>query len=575
MIHADFVTQATRENIVVTSERNIGLSQGIVDAFIKAVLLFLDHDTLQYNWMRYLPHDDDCPWEPFWQDVINRIKLRLLRTPVLLPEKKDRPHQPIRISRQLPNSMLDKNWQPLIADISPELHLSQRYQRSDLLLLKDYGLDEMSYFEWVRRVEHDLSLPNSAIKAFLTGDSQRDEDWGTRVAEMLLAADKFLSKIRFWDMVVKHLPMIPLRDERWVSVRSDRPVYYPQANMANPNLNLTIPLLLDLNVVKASVVAKPAWKRLFDHLGLQAAPAEFLRTLILQQHKESLPACKVGDVVEQMVFLYQTHHLATPQDKYDMFKAVCSKRNLRTCSTVDFYIADDNPYGVKLLEGSEPEVAKCHVLHQLYFANVPGLPTEKSEPWEAWLFRHFGVRRHLPITTHGAGEGTSLSEICIYVEREHPEKFVGYLHDAWSHSTFRSSYEDYIYDQLGCLNALCRGGTRVRLKSTYVPLGSLTKLGRPFLKDEFFPWLELEEDFSQYDSFPQSWEPLGKALGLGYRCSPVTFLLDVLCHIAEGSVSAADVKEPERICSLYVRLQSEVRAASSLEEQEKQQQQIR
>ena len=48
LIHADFDTQANRQDIVTSSPRNEGLAVGIADAFVKAVLQLCDHPTLRF-----------------------------------------------------------------------------------------------------------------------------------------------------------------------------------------------------------------------------------------------------------------------------------------------------------------------------------------------------------------------------------------------------------------------------------------------------------------------------------------------------------------------------------------------
>jgi hypothetical protein len=74
LIHADFVTQANREDIVTDSPRNRGLANGIAEAFIKAVLQFCTGGTAQYTWMRYLPRKRSYHWDPFWGALVERIE---------------------------------------------------------------------------------------------------------------------------------------------------------------------------------------------------------------------------------------------------------------------------------------------------------------------------------------------------------------------------------------------------------------------------------------------------------------------------------------------------------------------
>ncbi|KAJ4190314.1 hypothetical protein NW755_005456 [Fusarium falciforme] len=69
LIQSDFMTNASREHIVTTAARNIGLRDGICEAFIKAVLEFCNHETLQYTWMQFLPDKENKVYSEFWSTL--------------------------------------------------------------------------------------------------------------------------------------------------------------------------------------------------------------------------------------------------------------------------------------------------------------------------------------------------------------------------------------------------------------------------------------------------------------------------------------------------------------------------
>ncbi|KAH8756733.1 hypothetical protein F5883DRAFT_569163 [Diaporthe sp. PMI_573] len=56
LIQSDFVTGATRQDIVATSPRNQGIVKHISDVFIQSVLQFCEHPHLRYTWMMSLPN---------------------------------------------------------------------------------------------------------------------------------------------------------------------------------------------------------------------------------------------------------------------------------------------------------------------------------------------------------------------------------------------------------------------------------------------------------------------------------------------------------------------------------------
>ncbi len=561
LIHADFVTQANREDIVTTSERNLGLAKGIADAFIQAVLWFRSHDTLQYTWMRYLPHDDDYPWGSYWAGVIRGVRDRLAQTPVLRPAKHHHPHRLIRDARRLPNSMLDAAGRPLIADRDPERYLSQEYEMQDLLLLTDYGLADMSISEWLDRVQHDLASPTSAIK------SSTNQDWDTRVADLLTAAcnASLSSNVR---TTVRQLELIPLRDNKqWISASTGRPVYYPHVGSAGPGQGLDMPLVLDMHVVEARAASAPAWRRLYDSLGVQAASVAVVRKAIFDEHGTRFKMTK-ADYMTHLQFIYLTHHLAQSPYGYNRLY-IMNRQSLMYAYTVDVYTADGGPYGVELLlptDGGAPGLEPVFIVDDLLLKDEPSKPALQTLSWRDWLHDVLHVRRHLRLVDP---DGTRLSTTCHYVAKHRPDKFLGFLQATWGRDQLTPTTQKHIVDELGRLEVLCRGGQRVPLRQAYVPLDNLKTLASGFLADELFPWLELEVDCSGWEAFPAAWVPLGEAFGLGYRCSRVAFLMDVLWTVAQDNSDAERVQSPQRIYALYARLQAEIRVSPPSEERAK------
>ncbi|CAK7234961.1 hypothetical protein SEUCBS140593_009123 [Sporothrix eucalyptigena] len=391
LIHADFVTQANREDIVVTSDRNHGLARGIAEAFITAVSQFSTHTTLQYQWMRYLPRDSDYPWDRFWKGVIQDIRSRLGRMAILQSQDTSQPLMLISDSRRLLPSMLDSDGKPLVPDIEPNRHLSQGYQDKDLILLEDYGLKSMSNWEWVERVKHDLASDASVMK--LTDD----EDWHTRVADLLYAS--FDSESEAVREAVQQLQLFPLRDGSWVSV-SPGPVYYPQPE----GTSLVIPLRVNLAVVDATAIANVSRERLFNKLGARAAPVKIVREAIFKEHQ------KTG----KLDF--------TPYDYDRLLIGPHKGYMMKSCNAdIDMYIADGTPYGVEILLPSDngaPGFEPIFIMKDAYFKDILSLPTPTSPTFKDWLHIFHGAEVQV------AGPGDGLVEQIRHCESTFPDLYV-------------------------------------------------------------------------------------------------------------------------------------------------------
>ena len=138
MINSDFVTEASRQGLVTTSQRNLDLLRGICDAFIAAALQLCRHDKLRYTWMRFLPKTKEHQYDHFWGRLVDMLQTNLRLHPLMLPWSEST-FRPIPELYTVPDKMLDKKGNPLFRDTRVESYLSKNYQRKDLSILDDYG----------------------------------------------------------------------------------------------------------------------------------------------------------------------------------------------------------------------------------------------------------------------------------------------------------------------------------------------------------------------------------------------------------------------------------------------------
>ncbi|CAK7211844.1 hypothetical protein SBRCBS47491_001261 [Sporothrix bragantina] len=433
LIHADFVTQANREDIALTSQRNRDLAVGIKNAFLQAISWLSLHKTLAYQWMRYLPRVDAFPWEPFWADLISSICSEIQgEIGMILTKESNR--NVIANCRRLPPNMVDANGDPLVADIPPERYLSKEYKAADLDLLMDCGLRELSMHEWLDRLAADLAGNKSFMR------TRTSEDWHTRVANLLISAFRSLPS-KEWSRVTQ-LNLIPVYHQKWVSAKL-KPLFYPKVE----GMDLEIPNGLGFNVVNASAVANASRKLLFDILGVKAADPSLVRRAIFNTNQSKV-SLFIFDTVAHLRFLYMTHHVATQPYSYNDLYVIPRKGFMAKCFAVDMYIADGSPYGADILlpnSNGAPGFASVFILKDEYLRDPPAPPTPKSLPWKDWLHDQLGVHRYLRLAGWGA---MGPSPICKYVAVYRPDKFVGFLISAWGKVPLTLSVKDSIVEEL-------------------------------------------------------------------------------------------------------------------------------
>lgn len=546
---------------MTTSVRNQRLVDGIAEAFITAVQQLCEHDTLQYQWMRYLPKQEDYPWDGFWTSLIDKIGTRLRSTPVLKPANGGalRLIEHIKRHSKFKNN-LDRDGKPLFRDIEPGIYLSLRYQRQDLDILAQHGLNVMSMQQVIERVKHDIASPDSRLK------SVKDQDWQSRAARLLQLPWGENATNRQDD--VKQLRMLPLQNSRWVSASSGA-VYYHQAG----STSLDIPVDLGLDVVDPAVIANADRKKLFDLVGVQSASVPFIRDRILQKYQKGTPIFPLM-AAHHLRFLYLTQHLVQAPYRYEELRIFSQHGKLENSEKVDFYIQDDEPYGAsKILQptpsGSGPGAGApgfdVLFINGAYFEDIPSPPSRDSLSWKEWLYRFFHIRRHLRLIDVNEWQG---SHICSYVAAHRPEKFLGLLQAVWKSEKKGVPPEKMktILEKFACIKVLCEGDKTYDLQDTYFPTAELkTICGRFLLDGELFPWLQLETR-TIHDRFPGGWNALGEAFGLGFKGPDVDFFVHILRSIKRANTLAGSIAAPERVCELYKCIHGKVQESSDPDE---------
>ncbi|OCK73843.1 hypothetical protein K432DRAFT_364328 [Lepidopterella palustris CBS 459.81] len=546
---ADFVTQANRQDIVTTSERNLGLVDGIADAFIKAVLQFCEHSTLQYQWMRYLPQDGDYPWNGFWKKLVSQIENRLSRTPVLRP----RSQGPLRLIRELgqsSNLVLDKNQQPLFDDIQPEVYLSKFYEAEDLGKLRNYGLKYILMDKIIQRVAADLKRSTSRMKSPIT-----DDDWHSRASRLLLFP--FREGRRGLIHELKEMELLPT-SRGWKSATREiiLPLYFPEANGA------AIPTDLPVSLIDSTAAKNPDRRKLFTLLGVTTASVETIRRMIFQKYtsgemaKSLFPSSRYfGFLSSQshLKFLYLTHiELSVCRPDYGELGIYTQDESLVRPNEVDVYISNNHPYSAHELlrqtnAGTEPGSGApgfaVSFLREEYLQEIQSQPNYHNLTLLDWLYSCLGIRRHLRLISNG-----SLTDICKYVAEHRPEKFLGTLQYHWQLEKQAILGSDDIVETLRNIEVLCQGDEMHNLSKTYLPLPELKQCCARFVEEgESFPFLKLEASLSQANL--SEWMFLHSAFGVRSR-DDVDMYLTILVKISKNKWGDM-FKRVARVFDLY------------------------
>lgn len=147
-------------------------------------------------------------------------------------------------------------------------YLSEHYQASELSILRDLGMADISMTDFLERL--DVDLRRSA--PFMHSKTQSIQ-WHTKVAKLLLKASDDQAHLE----TIKMLSLAPLNNGSWV--RSKHPsLFLPTSG------GVAIPADLSLSLVDGNALLNPARTSLFLHLGVTECAPTRIFPLIGQQY---------------------------------------------------------------------------------------------------------------------------------------------------------------------------------------------------------------------------------------------------------------------------------------------------
>ncbi|KAH8901208.1 hypothetical protein GQ53DRAFT_707485 [Thozetella sp. PMI_491] len=552
LIQADFVTDASRQDIVKDSLRNQNLLDGIATAFVTAVLQFCEHDSLRYKWMRYLPDKKDKNWNSLWSTLVYKIVELLGKTCVLSAEGNPGLRR-IKDLVRLCSNTLDEDGKPLFDDGNPRQIVSTHYTVKDMDLLTDYGLTYVNWGHLIQWLRNDLERGSeSRIKSSNTSDS-----WHTRAAQLLCSP--FDSKFADEIAKLKQMDLLPLEDGTWVPASSG-PVYSGESE------GIDIPPGTDLRLLSRKVT-NSSRKTLFRHLGVAEAPITIVRQSILRSYApstvaESKPSLETSK--RHLEFLYLTHHLKGNNEPsyylaklllYDS-KGLLAQPWLRTNG---IYLVDDKPYGAvelfrKTNPGSNPGDGApgypANFVNEEYFRNSPQTPSTQRLTWRKWFYKELDIYDIVKFEDEWLWGGAE------YLQEYRPEKFIECLRIWFEKHEY---FEEKLVEVLRETKVLCRGNRMILLKNVYFPVQELeSRVARFVEPGAFFPWLWLDVE-ACYDAVPPEWKGLLAELKFGSPPTDLDFALDMLKYSLDTFPDTVTSTNRSRLFCLYEHIYNKYR----------------
>jgi hypothetical protein len=553
IIHADFVIDASRQDIAKDSLRNTALLDAIADTFARALMQFCERDNLRFQWMRYLPDRNRKNYGAPWLSLVNKLAFRLGQMHVFYCHKNSDRHL-IGDLVCLPSDFCE-DGEPLFEGGDPESIISQRYFTRDLNILKDYGLKLAGYGHFLSWLSADL---DRGVRSRMRSP-ETTASWHTQTARLL--HEPFLKNWPKFKAKLKTMALLPLTGGAWVSATNVcGPVFFARVD------GIDIPPNIGLDTIDEKVTITDRIT-LFRDLGVREAPISLVRRKILETYWQVglVFNMSVQTSKQYLTFLYLTHHHLKPADEPSYSSIVLVDKDQCICNPSDsvMYMATDkNPYSPwELLKGGKscwlpdtgyraPRFRAHYFMNDGYFLDPPQTPPNQTLTWVEWFHSCLKISKYVHLGY------ADLSEAAKYLGKHRPDRFLGALQRHHHYNPHLSP------EFIACVQRtmiLCPGRRKIALKNAYFPTKQLENLVTRFLQPgTFFPWIWTDRE--SYDVIPDDMKRLLSKFGVGVPLDDLEFALDLLRYNVRAMKNGFTSAGITNLFSLYKYIQTQFQA---------------
>ncbi|SMR45238.1 unnamed protein product [Zymoseptoria tritici ST99CH_3D1] len=533
IIHSDFDTTASRQDIMTTSRRNRDLLNAIADAFKTAVTEFCGHPELCYTWPNFLPSPQSKN-AVFWSALKDKIQQRLYS--VVMPH----------------SNFLDEAEKPLLDYDAQSAFISPAYAPEARAALKHYGLESMNFGLAMILVRADLNFTESIMKSQSTS-----EHWHSRMAQFLRT--NFSSA----DCRLRGLELVPLSSGDWTSLESGA-LYLPTVR------GIKVPSGLNIRILDSRAAANIDRREFFMKYGVEEPSVISLRRLIVAAVRKPVKRRTLSsDIGTHAHFLYLSHFCEPELSRTDVadYRLYTSEELLRNPREEDVFLPTKDLYGAsELLKAGHgfPGLDVAFV-HPWYLSDIPIGADPGCPSWNEWLYKTLEVRQRLRLVARG---GKELSEAWTYVATHRPDKALGLLEHLWKYEGSLILKNDKLKLQIMdmCASRLCSPPLDVpwTLQQTYIPLAALKAHRERFMEpEERFPFLDLYPDMASAQLLVK-WDFLHEAFSVGID-DDLRFFLDVLLWVKISNKDCPKIPRHERLIDVYVAIYAKCAASPDRE----------
>ncbi|KIW14560.1 hypothetical protein PV08_07344 [Exophiala spinifera] len=494
LINANFVLTANRESVSDT-DWNIALRKGVAVAFVGFVnKVVISGDPLEFKWMHYLPKRFVKGfWEHLWRDIMELI----LHSDLLILRSRRNELHSIKHMVSLPDWFIHDN-EPIVADTDEDIYLSDNYKPCDLRILRELGVWEISPTLILERIEFGLSEgAKTPIHHIPLNDS-----WHTAFAALIrLVLERSIKySVEQLKLSVEQLRVIPLDDNRWVSISSldADPVYLPYL-VDEVSVFVRIPDYLGFKKLHEIAAADRERVSFYTSVGITSCHPDAVTAKIFEMHES---AQRIGTLFMfkmdlEVLFWFGKQPSLSMRGQMSML--LVSNENQKCRGPFLFFPSEDNYHAEKLLAATpEKDKSPFGILHQQYLQSPASNYIRHGLDWKSYL-QQWGVK-YFPDLVQKVPARWKLHPLMKLIARDNPDRFVANLKAHWSDYSVDVSM---IKTELMNVRVPCLNGSTQRLCDTILPTHELIDKSRDPNLTNLLPILKLSRDCDVQQ--PETW----------------------------------------------------------------------
>ncbi|KAL1747603.1 hypothetical protein HDZ31DRAFT_72121 [Schizophyllum fasciatum] len=476
IIQADFLTPASREDVLEEKPWNLAILNGILAALLIAMERLKRRDAMKFTWFRFLPRETEVS-NAYFQKLVLNIRRTLAAKELFLSQ--DGQYCTAGSLLILPpwatySEKENNTWvsKPLIPEANLQfgkyLHTSYdtRELGGDGILLAGLGLKPLDYTQFLR-----------ALRAMVDkrDHEQRSATWLESIYYILSVIwdDQGPNKKRRgrpiypYQPTISALKLIPLSDGTWASKNDNLPILF-DFELGN------IPDDLGLYRLRPSADLSMMSRRFYSQMGVTRAEPADIAKRILEQHRGQAPPTELAAFLRHAQFVF-VHRDALLQH-VPVVNLRLLDSNGESGRGKDLYLPGGDALPLETILPSPP----ARFLHASYMTMYEHGSAMHSK-WLKWLCDSntgLGVHTSPRVTS----DGKLSDEALLMLQRVDTRKLLAILRRFWSGDRGSTRLSRDATAQISNTEVLC-GDTRVPLRSTYIQRNSLAddKSGLPFL----------------------------------------------------------------------------------------------